>query len=257
MAKLIFLGTSNAISDENHENTHMVVVGENRTVLIDCPNSPFQRFQKANVDINTLGDVILTHFHPDHVSGVPQLLMNMWLMGRLQPLRIYGLRHTIDRIESLMGLYGWAEWPDFFPVKFIRVPEQAMTPVLDCDEFRIIATPVQHFIPTIGLRIEFTRSKKVVAYSCDTEPCEQVTQLAEGADVLIHESSGALPGHSSAAQAGEAARQAEVGTLYLIHYPTGQFSSSDPVAEARQQFEGPVRLAQDYMTLDFTENQGT
>ena len=79
------------------------------------------RFEKANVDINALGDVILTHFHPDHVSGVPQLLMNMWLMGRIQPLRIYGLQHTIDRIESLMGLYGWTEWPDFFPVEFIRV----------------------------------------------------------------------------------------------------------------------------------------
>ena len=59
-----------------------------------------------------------------------------------------------------------------------------MMPVLDCDDFRILAAPVQHFIPTIGLRIEFTRSKKIVAYSCDTEPCAQVTQLAEGADVL-------------------------------------------------------------------------
>ena len=47
MAKLIFLGTSNAISDENHENTHMVVVGENRTVLIDCPNSPFHAFRES------------------------------------------------------------------------------------------------------------------------------------------------------------------------------------------------------------------
>ena len=165
------------------------------------------------------------------------------------------MQHTIDRIESLMGLYGWTEWPNFFPVEFIRLPEKALMPVLDCDEFRIFAAAVQHFIPTIGLRIEFTRSKKVVAYSCDTEPCAQVTQLAAGADMLIHESSGALPGHSSAAQAGEAARRAEVGTLYLIHYPTEQFSSIDPVAEASKQFEGPVRLAEDYMTLDFTENK--
>jgi ribonuclease Z len=254
MAKLIFLGTSNAISNENHENTHMVVVGKSCTVLIDCPNSPFQRFQRANVDIKTLGDLILTHFHPDHVSGVPQLLMNMWLMGRREQLKIYGLQHTIDRIETLMGLYGWREWPGFFQVKFIRLPEKAMIPVLDCEEFHIFATPVQHFIPTIGLRIEFSGSNKVLAYSCDTEPCAQVTQLAERADVLVHESSGALPGHSSAAQAGEAARRAEVGVLYLIHYPTGEFASGDPVADARRQFEGPVRLAQDYETLDFTDN---
>jgi ribonuclease Z len=111
---------------------------------------------------------------------------------------------------------------------------------------------VQHFIPTIGLRIEIASAKKkILAYSCDPEPCEQVIQLATGADILVHESSGALPGHSSAAQAAQAARKAEVGSLYLIHYPTGQFASGDPVGEARQQFEGPVTLAEDYMVLDF------
>jgi ribonuclease Z len=251
MAKLIFLGTSNAISGENHENTHMVLVGGGHTILIDCPNNPIIRFQNANVDFTQLSDLFLTHFHPDHVSGVPQLLMNMWLMGRLQPLTIYGLQHTLYRVEKLMGLFGWSEWPGFFPVTFHRLPEQALAPAIECEEFRIMVSPVQHFIPTIGLRIEFTSVKKVLAYSCDTEPCVQVTQLAEGADILVHEASGALPGHSSAAQAGEAARRAEAGALYLIHYPTGKFASGDPVADARKQFEGPVTLAEDYMALNF------
>jgi ribonuclease Z len=251
MAKLIFLGTSNAIPSEDHENTHMVVVGEKRTVLIDCPNSPLLRFQKAGVDFNRLDDLILTHFHPDHVSGVPQLLMNMWLMGRLQPLNVYGLAHTIERIESLMGMYNWTEWPGFFPVRFCRLPEEGLVSVIDCDEFHIFAMRMQHFVPTIGLRIEFSKSNKTLAYSCDTEPCRQEIKLAEGADVLVHEASGALPGHSSAAQAGEAARLANVGSLYLIHYPTGQFASDNLAAEARQQFAGPVRLAEDYMVLDF------
>ncbi len=187
MAKLIFLGTSNAISSEDHENTHLILVGEKRTVLIDCPNSPFLRFKKAGVDFNRLSDLIVTHFHPDHVSGVPQLLMNMWLMGRKRPLKVYGFEHAIERIEKLMDLYNWSNWPDFFPVEILRLPEQALVTVLDCEEFRIQASPVQHFIPTMGLRIEFSSSKKIVAYSCDTEPCAQVTELAEGADVLVHE----------------------------------------------------------------------
>ena len=251
MAKFIFLGTSNAISDMKHENTHMVLVGQERIVLIDCPNSPMMRFQNADVDITRLSDLVVTHFHPDHVSGVPQLLMNMWLMGRCNPLTVHGLQHTIDRIETLMGLYGWSDWPNFFPVVFHRVPEQALALVIESDEFRILSEPVQHFIPTIGLRIEFASSKKILAYSCDTEPCAQVVHLAEGADILVHESSGALPGHSSAAQAGQAARRAEVGKLYLIHYPTGQFTSGDLLAEAHQQFDGPIMLAEDYMVLDF------
>jgi ribonuclease Z len=251
MPKLIFLGTSNAIPDETHENTHMVLVGESRIVLIDCVDSPILRLKKVDVDFNRLSDLVLTHFHPDHVSGVPQLLMNMWLMGRKLPLNIYGLHHTLDRIEDLMRSYGWVEWPDFFPVIFYRLPAQEKITVLECEEFRILATPVQHFIPTIGLRIEFLKSQKALAYSCDTEPCPQVLRLAEGADVLIHESSGLLPGHSSAAQAGEAAAQAEVGELFLIHYPTGQYTVKDLLSEAQAKFEGPVTLAEDYKSINF------
>jgi ribonuclease Z len=251
MPKVIILGSSNAIPTVDHENTHMVVVGDERIVLVDCVSNPLLRLEKAGLDFNRLTDLILTHFHPDHVSGVPLLLMDMWLMGRNKPLNIYGLHHTLDRIENLMGFYGWAEWPDFFPVAFYRLPAQEMTSVIDCQDFRIFSSPVRHLLPTIGLRIEFNHTKKIMAYSCDTEPCAQVVRLAEGADTLIHEASGATRGHSSAAQAGEIASQAEVGKLYLIHYPTGKNENTDLVAEAHIRYQGPVSLAEDFMELDF------
>ena len=75
--------------------------------------------------------------------------------------------------------------------------------------------------------------------------------MAEGADVLIHEASGASKGHTSAAQAGEIASVAGVAELYLIHYPT---RSSDPgrlIEDAGKKFAGSVRLAKDCMELVF------
>jgi ribonuclease Z len=251
MPKLILLGSSNAIPDKDHENTHMVLVGKERTVLVDCVSNPILRLQQAGVDLDAITDMVLTHFHPDHVAGVPLLLMNMWLMGRRKPLNIYGLHHTLDRMENLMSSYQWDEWPGFFPVAFFRLPMQELAQVLDCGEFHILASPVHHMIPAIGLRIEFKESRKSLAYSCDTEPCDEVVHLAEGADVLIHEAAGAFRGHSSAAQAGEMARQAEAGALILIHYPTGKYASGDLAAEARERFEGPVRLAEDFMEIEF------
>lgn len=180
MPKVIILGSSNAIPSADHENTHLVVVGEQRMVLVDCVSNPILRLEKAGVDFNNLTDLVLTHFHPDHVSGVPLLLMDMWLMGRKRPLNIYGLHHTLDRIEDLMGFYGWAEWPDFFPVAFHRLPAQEMTIVLECPDFRIMASPVRHLLPTIGLRFEFNHSGKTLAYSCDTEPCAEVVHFGGG-----------------------------------------------------------------------------
>ena len=251
MPKVIILGSSNAIPDPQHENTHMVVVSEERVVMIDCAGNPILRLQEAGIDFHTLTDLILTHFHPDHVSGVPLLLMNMWLMGRQRPLNVYGLHYTLDRVERLMEFYNWSEWPNFFPVAFYRLPAGEMTTVMDESDLLIFSSPVRHLMPTIGLRIEFKSVQKVMAYSCDTEPCAQVIRLAEGADVLLHEASGAQSGHSSAAQAGDIARQAEVGSLYLIHYPTGSYQTGDLLAEARQRYSGPVALATDFMVIQF------
>ncbi len=249
MPELIFLGTSNAIPDLRHENTHMALVGQNRLLLIDCANNPIVRLSQAGLNVHDLTDLLLTHFHPDHVSGVPSLLMNCWLLGRKDPLHIYGLAHTLERVQKVMEFYEWSNWPDFYPVYFHVLLDRELFPALENPEFRIFTSPVCHMVPCIGLRIEFPTSSRVIAYSCDTEPCPQVVRLAAQADLLIHEASGASVGHSSAAQAGEIAHQAGVKALYLVHYPTGDFDPRPLVEQAGQSFPGPVTLAEDFMRL--------
>jgi ribonuclease Z len=251
MQKVIILGSSNAVSTKSNENTHMVMVGQERMVLVDSVSNTILRLEQAGLDFQNLTDIIITHFHPDHVSGLPLLLMDMWLMGRKKPINIYGLHYTVDRIETLMGLYSWADWPDFYPVAFHRLPKTEKTVVLDCPDFKVSASPVRHLIPNIGLRFDFHRSGKSMAYSCDTEPCEEMERLAEQADILIHEASGKHVGHSSAAQAAGVATRARAQALYLIHYPTGQFANGDPVEEAANDFKGKVALATDFMELHF------
>lgn len=251
MAKVIILGASNAIPTMQSENTHMVIVGKERMLLVDSVSNPILRLEQAGLDFNDLTDIIVTHFHPDHASGIPLLLMDMWLMGRQKPLNFYGLEYTIDRVEGMMGLYGWSEWPDFFPVMFHRIPAKEKALVLQCDDFIVHSSLVHHMIPNIGLRVEFPQNRKSMAYSCDTEPCEEVIRLSEGVDVLIHEAAGESEGHSSAAQAGEAATRAEAGRLYLIHYPTGRFAKGDPVAEAKITYQGDIQLAKDFMVIEF------
>ena len=129
-------------------------------------------------------DLLLTHFHPDHVAGVPGFLVESWLLGRKHPLNIYGLSHTIDRLEIMMGLYDWKKWPNFYPVIFHRLPDMEMSLVIGEAELKIYSSPVKHLIPTIGLRIEFVREGKVLAYSCDTEPCPQVVESGQSSGCL-------------------------------------------------------------------------
>lgn len=251
MLQLVILGTANAIPDENRENTHMVLVGKQRTVLIDCTGHPTLRLAQAGIRYQSLTDIILTHFHPDHVGGLAPFLMNLWLLGRREVLYIHGLADTLDRTEQMMELYDWKTWPGFYPVIFHRLPDEEMVTVLESEEMRIYASPVRHIIPTIGLRIESLASGQSVAYSGDTEPCPQVVRLARGSQVLIHEAAGASYGHSSAAQAGEIAQQAGASQLYLIHYPNMSLNTDQLVASARGAFGGAVFLAKDLMQVKF------
>ncbi len=250
MARLVLLGTASAVPDPLHENTHLAVVGADGTVLVDCVGTPAVRLPRAGIAIDSVTDLIATHFHPDHVSGIPLLLMNMWLSGRRAALRIYGLHHCLKRLEDMMASYNWENWPNFFPVAFHRLPERDMMQVLETDEVRIFASPVRHLIPTIGLRFEGKSSGRVIAYSCDTEPCPTVVELAAGADLLIHEASGPSAGHSTAAQAAAIAQQAEAKALLLIHYPPGEEESQALRREALIEFQGEVTLAQDLMSFE-------
>ena len=76
-------------------------------------------------------------------------------------------------------------------------------------------------------------------------------RLAKNADVLIHECTSASPGHSSASQAGEVATQAGAKSLLLIHYHARGIDPEYLTVEARKTFGGDVRLAQDFMEIEF------
>lgn len=251
MGRVIIFGSGFAVAEEGHENTHLLIEEGEHKVLVDCATSPLVKLKKFGIGFDQVTDLLLTHFHPDHVSGVPNFLVESWLLGRKHPLHIYGLPHTIDRMETMMSLFDWKKWPNFYPVLFHRLPDTPMSLAIGSPILRIYTSPVKHLIPTIGLRIEFLKSGKVLAYSCDTEPCQQVVELAYRADGLIHESTGASVGHSSSAQAAHIARQSEVPNLYLIHYSPDQKEQAELLSEARKIYTGEVSLAVDGMTLSF------
>jgi ribonuclease Z len=248
MTELIILGSAASIPDEHHENTHMAIVASSGAILIDCSSTPAVRLTQAGIRLEEVEDLIVTHFHPDHVAGVPLLLMNMWLTGRHEALRIYGLHHCLMRLEDMMGFYHWENWPEFFSVAFHRLPERAGVKVLETDEVTIHSTPVVHLVPTVGLRIVSKSDGTVLAYSSDTEPSQAVVDLAQGAHILLHEASGEAVGHSSAQQAGEIAQRAGVEKLLLIHYPPGQ-GKQQMLREAKSVFTGQVDLATDFMRI--------
>jgi ribonuclease Z len=175
MAKIIILGSANAVNDSQHDYTHFLLIGDSgEPVLVDAGSNPLGKMKKLGVEDDKLKHVILTHFHPDHITGFPNMLQHMNLLGRTAPMTIYGLHHCINRIEGTLEMFGWDEWQPMFPVTFVRVGERDNVFLFENDDFIIHTYPVQHFVPTIGIRVQNKHRGTVFGYGCDTQPCDNV-----------------------------------------------------------------------------------
>ena len=247
MKRFIILGSANAVPKIGQDNTHLLIEGEEKLVLVDCGDNPVVKLTEAGSSILDITDLVLTHFHADHVGSLPVLIMGMWLEKRTSPLVIHGLKVTLEKAVQLLDLFGWKDWPNMFPVRFNTVDDNGAVNFITDGGMRISALPVLHLVPTIGLRVESDEGR-VIAYSCDTEPCPNVIRLADGADVLLQESAGLAKGHTSPEQAGELAAAAGVRKLILVHYDN-RVAESELLGAAREKFSGEVLPAKDLMVV--------
>jgi ribonuclease Z len=252
MPRLIVLGTANAVSTAEHDNTHFLLQGRESVILIDCGSQPLVTFRRFGVHFNQLTDIILTHMHPDHVWGFPILMMSLTRLGRRKPLRIHGNYQCLRHTENMMQAFSWHDSGQTFPLAWRYVPERKDELVLENTDFRITSWPVRHYdVSTIGMRIVSKMTGKVIGYTCDTAPTEAIVDIGRDADLFFHEAAGLDPyGHSSASQAGQAASEARAGRLILIHYHVWNTDPTPLVEEARRTFDGPVELAVDYQVYD-------
>lgn len=228
------LGTGSANAGPDRTTTMLALEHAGHTVQIDCGGDAVLRMMRAGLDPVALDALVLTHEHPDHISGYPLLIEKLWLMGRRAPIDVYGPAETLEKAEALFVLFNTKHWDGLPERRLHPVDLEDGTPVLDLDGLRLTAWPVDHPVPTIGLRIE--ADGMTVAYSCDTAKSDTVVGFSRGADLLLHEATGSLAHvHSSALEAAEVALEAGVGSLVLVHAPAGAVDAD--LEDARAVFE--------------------
>jgi ribonuclease Z len=117
---------------------------------------------------------------------------------------------------------------------------------------------MNHGLECVGFRV--ARADSVAVFAVDTRPCTEVVENASGANLLVHDTYGPQSaaerahalGHSTATEAGEAARAAGVLRLILTHIRGSRFVDPEAlVAEAKSAFGGPVKAAEDLDIVDF------
>src|SRR5215469_18130613 len=180
---------------------------------------------------------LFSHGHPDHCADLHPLLRARVLRAeRPGPLPVFTLPGALDFVLALDGpgaMDGACRLHDFAPGDGFEI-----------GPFAVRTWALPHFVPSAGLRL--TAGDRVLAYTGDTGPSDDIPDLARDADLLIAEASypEVVPERSarflsSARQAGADAARAGSRRLLLTHLMPG----SDPEAAlraARESYSGPV-----------------
>ena len=221
------------------------------TLLIDTTGGTvlLRQLREAGIALDSIRHLFVSHRHFDHAGGLAPLLVACTSLPRVA-LTIYALPETFRALHEILaltipGVEGWLgprlRWHELAPGDAVGTGDATVTPV-----------PVEHGLECTGFR--FVPGGKAVFFTADTRPCAAVVAGARGVDLLIHEAYGLEAGagdahrfgHSTAADAGRAAREAGAGRLLLTHLRAARFV--DPAAlaaEAAAVYGRPVEVAHD------------
>ncbi len=198
-------------------------LSEHRTVLLDCGSgllSASARSPQEGLEF----DVFLTHYHMDHLQGLPFF----------KPLLDSRVRFTFHGFDDVRGaLHGFIR-PPWFPVALDDTPSVKRYAELDCSpisigELELTVARLHHPQGNTAYRLE--HAGRSVVYATDVERGDTASdaalkRLAGGADVLIHDAQYTPEeyesrrgwGHSTWRHAVDAAREAGVRQLILFHH---------------------------------------
>lgn len=180
--KITFLGTGNAVPSKQRNHTGILLSYKDENLLFDCGENIQRQFRFTDISITKITKIFITHWHGDHILGLPGLFQTLAMSNYSKKLKIYGPPGTVKFVSLITQL-----------LKGIRIDVQAIEVkpgiVFDSKEFLIEAETMTHGIPALAysfqikdkLRIDKKKLKKFKVPSSSL-----LSKLSEGQDIIIN-----------------------------------------------------------------------
>lgn len=152
---ITLLGTGGVMPLPDRSLTALLVKWNGHALLIDCGEGTQSAIWRAGRHTSGIDTILLTHYHADHIYGLPGLLSTMNHRGRTEPLTIcgpWGLEATIGGLLKLMGRLN-------FPVKLLTLT-CGRENQLEIQGLRITSIPLDHATPCLGYRLDLPRGRR-------------------------------------------------------------------------------------------------
>ena len=186
--KIDLIGTGDAFGSGGRFNSCLRLRAGQADMLVDCGASSLVALNRAGVDRNNIRTILFTHFHGDHLHGLPFFVLDaQFVTRRGAPLLIAGPKGIEARALAAMesAFPGSSTARRAFEMRFLEVTPESPAMI---DGVAITPFPVIHDDragPCQGYRLE--HGGKVFAMSGDTGWTEALIPLAAGADAFLVE----------------------------------------------------------------------
>jgi ribonuclease Z len=160
--RVTVLGTGTPYPEPQRFGPAILVEAASQKMLFDCGRGAMIRLSENGVPVEAVRDVYLTHLHSDHVTGLPDLWLTGWFLGRKEPLRVWGPTGTLPMTRHLTEAFAFdlqirqkteSLPPEGAEFDAHEIPKET---VYDDGPVRVTAFPVDHgpVKPAFGYRID-------------------------------------------------------------------------------------------------------
>lgn len=274
--KVVLLGTGNPNPAPEQSGCSVMILVNNTPYIIDFGPGLIRRAAAftpqyggdiQGFKVKNIKRAFLTHLHSDHTTGYPDLILTPWVMGRDEPLEVYGPEGMNRMTEYILKAYeediryrlygsgtinnqGWRVNSHEFTKEGVIYEDSLV---------KVEAFPVTHGTWPNAWGFRFTTPDKVIVISGDTTPNEKLIAYAEGADILIHEvySKASFDKrkpsskeyhtkqHTSTYELGEIANKTKPGIVVFYHILFWGATEEDLLKEIGTVYDGKVVCGRD------------
>ena len=274
--RVTLLGTGVPTPRPDRFGPSTLIEAGDQKLLIDAGRGAAIRLFQIGIPIGRIDALLLTHFHSDHTSGIPDIWLTGWLEShfgtRRRPFQVLGPTGAKALMANLEKAYAAdieiRTADEKLPREGVAVAVEEFNSdgaIYQKNGVSVIAFEVDHgdlIKPAYGYRIEY--GGRSVVISGDTRFNENVIKFGTGADLLIHEVAIARPElmaesyikrimahHTTAREAGmvfartEPKLAAYTHLVLLASKDVSPATISDLIAETRKSYDGPLEVGED------------
>ena len=209
MLDVCLLGTGGMMPLPYRWLTSLMVRYNGSSLLIDCGEGTQIAIKEKGWSFKPIDVICFTHYHGDHISGLPGLLLTMGNADRTKPLTLIGPK-GLERVVNALRVIA-PELP--FQIKYMEITETEQT--FELNGYRVKAFRVNHNVTCYGYTMEIDRAGK---FDVERAKASNIPQEYWGLLQKDKQKKAKEYKHMTFYEAPQLAKEAEVKEMWLTHY---------------------------------------